>query len=312
MGVIVSKDIYRYIKTPDFLAKKQCSINPKNEKDDKCFLYCFLINKYLDKKFTNPGRITNYKNNLNELITPVGITYPINILKDVPKIELLNEMKINIFRWDNKIKLKENEEEINRLYCFYNNKATKEPKNGVLNLILLENETTKHFIYLKNLSRLFTCTHNGKKYICDNCLIQKYTSEEKLKEHKILCYKNINEEEEKIINTNIRKKISGCIQTDRIRRKIKGNITFEFIKELLIKQNYECEYCGDNLLMIYEKYCDYQFSINRIDNNFAHNINNVNITCYYCNCIEDSRYNQNRLSNDKICYCDYHNFNNCD
>ncbi len=84
---------------------------------------------------------------------------------------------------------------------------------------------------------------------------------------------------------NINKKIQNCIQNDNKNLKIKGNITYEYINELLQTQNYECYICNETVLtMGYKPYCCNQFSIDRIDNEKPHNKDNVKISCYFCNC----------------------------
>jgi hypothetical protein len=87
------------------------------------------------------------------------------------------------------------------------------------------------------------------------------------------------------INKNIQNKINSHKKFDLIRFNNKGNIEVDDVLLLLNKQNNKCYVCNDNLeTNNYEKFCCYQFSIDRIDNSKPHNKDNVLISCYFCNC----------------------------
>lgn len=103
----------------------------------------------------------------------------------------------------------------------------------------------------------------------------------------------------------IKKKIDNCIRNDIKNFKIKGNITYEHICELLKLQKYECYICWEKVLTCnYKPYCCNQFSIDRIDNKFPHNINNIRISCYFCNCKNHYLYDKTEKKCDIIdCNC---------
>ena len=94
--------------------------------------------------------------------------------KDYGKIEVLNKICINVFCYENKI--------IYPLYlsgqCF----------SDCLDLLLISNEFTSHYVYIKDFNGLmFNKTmHRGKKYIFKSCL-QCFSSENVLKEHRKDC-----------------------------------------------------------------------------------------------------------------------------
>jgi hypothetical protein len=100
---------------------------------------------------------------------------------------------------------------------------------------------------------------------------------------------------------NIQKKISNYNIFDENKFNKIGNIQIEDVKELLNKQNFKCYICNDIVKTInWSPYCCYQFSVDRIDNNKPHDRNNILISCYYCNCRNDPRFDQNnKLCNNK-------------
>lgn len=102
----------------------------------------------------------------------------------------------------------------------------------------------------------------------------------------ILCGEcDISEKKNKCLIINIIKKINNCQKNDKKKFGIKGDITKEYILELLVKQKLKCYICDIKLnLNNYENRCKNQLSIDRINNNEPHNKNNIMLSCYYCNC----------------------------
>jgi len=113
---------------------------------------------------------------------------------------------------------------------------------------------------------------------------------------------------------NIKKCIENCKNSDK--KKINwygngkleniGNIHYEYIIKLIKEQNYKCYKCNDIILThSYIPYCSYKFSIDRLDNNKPHDIDNVKISCYFCNCKNHFAFNKTekiRCENKK-CLC---------
>ena len=59
------------------------------------------------------------------------------------------------------------------------------------------------------------------------------------------------------------------------------------------EQNNKCYICNDIVLThSYVPYCCYKFSIDRLDNLKPHDLDNVKISCYYCNCKNHILYNK--------------------
>lgn len=121
-------------------------------------------------------------------------------------------------------------------------------------------------------------------------------------------FKNLNDKQIRIIGqtclniktetNNIKKKISNCIRNDNKNFKIKGDITCEYIYELLQTQQYKCHKCNETILTDnYKPYCCNQFSIDRVNNTLPHNKDNVKISCYFCNCENHYLYDKKQ----KIC-----------
>ena len=99
-----------------------------------------------------------------------SVDFPVS-KKDYYEIETLNKININDFRCENKM--------ICPIYlsnqCF----------NDCLDLLLISNDFTNHYMYIKDFNRLmFNKTKNkNKKYFCKSCL-QCFSSEKVRSQHK--------------------------------------------------------------------------------------------------------------------------------
>ena len=119
-----------YFKTPEVLQYKKAIVNIKNT-DDKCLEWCLLANKhYEDINNKDKNDPKHYKKYYNELNIPKDIKYPIDIQHDIKKYEKLNDIKINVFTYEN------NDKDFTNLQTLYN--TTKRNEN-VCNLLLLKN-----------------------------------------------------------------------------------------------------------------------------------------------------------------------------
>ena len=89
-----------YIELPKELKNpKMGLINIKNE-DQICFAYCLLNHLHQNEIKNNPQRVSNYKKYENT-VDFTGINFPVSI-KDIPKIEKMNNIAINVFGYENK------------------------------------------------------------------------------------------------------------------------------------------------------------------------------------------------------------------
>ena len=84
----------------------------------------------------------------------------------------------------------------------------------------------------------------------------------------------------------INQKINGYKNQDIIKKLYLPTmfITFNRIIELLIKCNLDCHYCKKTVNVLYEVVREpMQWTLDRIDNNYGHNNDNVFIACLSCN-----------------------------
>ena len=141
-------------------------INIKND-DNKCLLWCHV--KHLNVDGVKLYPITKKDREIAEGLIYSGIEFPVS-KKDYCKIEVLNGININVFCYENKT-----------IYPVY---LSDKPLNDVLDLLLISNGFTNHYVYIKDFNRLIfskTKTKN-KKWFCKICL-QCFSSEKVLKEH---------------------------------------------------------------------------------------------------------------------------------
>ena len=166
-----------FIETPEDIANKMAVVNFKNMDDDKCLEYCIIGSRYYIK-MNKKNTINTYKKYMGELKVPQNQTYPIDVFSDVPKYEELNNIKINIWRLEDGRILEEYMSE---------NKVLE-----VINLLLIMGQENKnHFVWIKDLSRLFASkTTDEKKFMCQQCITFKTKTQEKLDEHLKHCIKN--------------------------------------------------------------------------------------------------------------------------
>lgn len=102
------------------------------------------------------------------------------------------------------------------------------------------------------------------------------------------------------LETNIKNKLKHYKETDVSKFGREGNLTIDDISQLLKKQRFTCYVCDEMVLTSkWKRFCCYQFSVDRIDNNLPHDRSNVLISCYYCNCRYHFEFNQiNKVCNE--------------
>jgi len=97
---------------------------------------------------------------------------------------------------------------------------------------------------------------------------------------------NILNDDTKILKNEIKKKLSGYKNQDVI-KKIYNPDKFINIEQTLTKLidcGCKCLYCNSNSRIFYKYVRDTnQWSLDRVDNNFGHNSDNVEISCLRCN-----------------------------
>ena len=154
-------------------------VNFKNMDDDMCLNYVIIGSRYYSKiTHKEKNNVRHYKPYFDELRTPENQKYPINVEIDIPKYEELNNIKINV--WE----LLENGN-IKELYM-----NTLERRKEVINTLIISENDKKHFVWIKDMSRLFASkTTKHKKYICEQCIVFKTEYPEAIEQHLIRCMK---------------------------------------------------------------------------------------------------------------------------
>ena len=97
---------------------------------------------------------------------------------------------------------------------------------------------------------------------------------------------NITNSISKIAIQQINKKISSYKQQDILKKHLNNDtfVTFESVILKMIECELKCRYCKKEMSVLYEisrEMC--QWSIDRIDNNLGHNIDNYHLACLECN-----------------------------
>ena len=108
----------------------------------------------------------------------VGIDYPVKI-SQIPKFEKQNEIRINVFGYDEK-------EKYTHIFPRY---VSDFDFNTTVNLLLISNGVQSHYILIKSLNSLLQnkTKHLGSQF-CERCL-QSFSTKHLLASHKELCSK---------------------------------------------------------------------------------------------------------------------------
>jgi len=94
------------------------------------------------------------------------------------------------------------------------------------------------------------------------------------------------DEKSKIAIQEIHKKISGYKQQDKIKKKFDETkfLTYESIIIKMIECELKCKYCLKEMFVLYDISRESkQWSVDRIDNDLGHNIDNYHLACLECN-----------------------------
>lgn len=108
--------------------------------------------------------------------------------------------------------------------------------------------------------------------------------------------------EQFISQIQVSKKIQKTKERDRLKG-FENDLTPSFIVYAILYQEYKCYICNEKMLT--EKWnsnCCYQFTIDAVNSNKPHTIDNVLISCAYCNSRHDTRYTQELKICDEKCH----------
>ena len=168
-----------YIEIPKWMKDKKCCINIKND-DNQCVKYCILYHIHKDEITHDPQRVSIYKKYENDFDWS-GIKFPCS-LKEIRKIEELVGYGINIFGYDDTIRL-------------HPLQTSSKKTDKIINLLFLESDDDKkidHCVYIKDLNVAATPYRNTpdgkyacrKSYVCVNCC-NIFSSQQVLDKHRL-------------------------------------------------------------------------------------------------------------------------------
>ena len=161
-----------YVKIP---LRSNAILNIENN-DKYCFLWSILASLYPCNN-NHPNRVSNYRQNFNELkINDVDFTNGFKC-SDVHKFNELNNLSVNIFEFNFYQDQNQWKHKLIPIEISKNN------SDRVIDLAIYKN----HYVLIKKLD-VFLGDHN-KKFICRRCL-SSYTSENMLIKHKPKCENN--------------------------------------------------------------------------------------------------------------------------
>lgn len=161
-----------YIDLPSDIKAKKAIVNVKN---NDCYCFKWALLSALHPVSKNSDRVSSYKKYENSLNFG-GIAFPIKI-KDIAKIETLNNISINVFTLEYD-KIKNKNSIVGPIYF------TKCRKESHINLLYFTNNSISHYCFIKNMSRLVSSQLSADReiYICDGCLLH-FRTKDKLDTH---------------------------------------------------------------------------------------------------------------------------------
>ena len=144
-----------YVKLPKELNHPMKRMINIQNNDNKCFLWCRV--RHLNLNGVKLERITKKDKEIVKDVNYSSVDFPIS-KKDFSKIEVLNKININVFCYENKV--------VYPVYLF--NQCFKDS----LDLLLISNGFTSHYVYIKYFNRLMLnkTKNKTKKYFCKSCL----------------------------------------------------------------------------------------------------------------------------------------------
>ena len=137
--------------------------------------------------------------------------------------------------------------------------------------------------------------HKGVKEIKKRITTEKWSFDKEHYEHmnqlkmiSDISNNNFNyiDEVSKIAIQEINKKIYGYKQQDKLKKILDENkfLTFESVISKMIESELKCRYCKSEMNVLYDISREMkQWSVDRIDNDEGHNINNFHLACLECN-----------------------------
>ena len=162
-----------FIQLPKELLAKKAILNIQNFEDNKCLIWCLLAHKMQITRTEEPQRVSHYKPHEDE-IQMGNVKCPV-AWQDIPLIEKLNNLRINVFIYQ--------EKEVCPLYI------SKKDNEDCINLLLIENEDGgTHYTLIRSFSRLMgnLTRHDPQVFYCYRCL-HRYSRQDLLEAHQKDC-----------------------------------------------------------------------------------------------------------------------------
>ena len=162
-----------YIPLPGKLVEKNAIINVQNENDNECFKWAVTSAVFPAKE--HGERLSKQMREDSKKFDWTGIEFPVS-LKQIDKFEKQNNYAINVFGYEKVV---------------YPLRISKK-KEQVINLLLIADEETNHYCWIKNMSRLLSSginNHQHKIYFCYRCL-NSFPSVKSLDKHTEYCQNN--------------------------------------------------------------------------------------------------------------------------
>jgi len=171
-----------YIPTPQPLINKRCIVNVENYFDENCFQYAILSAMFPADRDSN--RMSKYEPHINKLDWS-GLSFPVK-LPQIRHFERNNlNCTVNVYKYFEATK--EKKEEIIPVYI------TRHMHRKLhINLLLISNEVTSHYVWIKNMSKLVAKRTNGKHstFVCAHCQ-HAYTNRKAFENHYEDCSRHV-------------------------------------------------------------------------------------------------------------------------
>ena len=167
-----------HISLTKFLASKKALINPKNN-DNECFKWCVTEIAYPQK--ANRERVTKKSRENSKFFNWEGIEFPMK-KEQIPLFEKNNpNYAVNVLGYEGS----------KGLYPISVSKHYTTDRSPI-NLLSISDGCKQHYVIVSNMSRLVgmqTNKHNGKSFICLNCL-NTFSIKKSFKNHTEFCLNN--------------------------------------------------------------------------------------------------------------------------
>ncbi len=152
----------------------------------------------------------------------------------------------------------------------------------------LENKKTVKEIKTQKEKKDRVITKEKKWMVCDD----EYNSDVQMN---ILTLADSSNNIYNLMCGEIRRKISGYKSQDLKKNKYSENdfIDIDFIKATLLEKKFKCYYCCKQIHVLYKSVREpRQWSVERMDNNYGHNKDNITIACLECNLRRKTMYHE--------------------